>query len=143
MAQDREGLGSFVFANPTGILIKGDIKDPMEGVLDAPVLPDRLGEPYPLCWQGRQKIPRLDLDRGPYFTPCLNHPYAVQVGPRRLGAKLLNLRRDPIPTRFNAAMIAIDRFVIGVCDVSKPRGPGIVEKQRHLLRKRWMIVLQG
>src|SRR6516162_1821928 len=112
MAQDSEGLGSFVFANPTGILIKGDIKDPMEGVLDAPVLPDCLGEPYPLCWQGRQKIPRLDLDRVPYFTPCLNHPYAVQVGPRRLGAKPRNLRRDPIPTRFNAAMIAIDRFVI-------------------------------
>ena len=143
MAQDSEGLGSFVFANPTGILIKGDIKDPMEGVLDAPVLPDCLGEPYPLCWQGRQKIPRLDLDRVPYFTPCLNHPYAVQVGPRRLGAKPLNRRRDPIPTRFNAAMIAIDRFVLGMCDVSKPRGPGIVEKQRHLLRKRWMIVLQG
>ena len=40
-------------------------------------------------------------------------------------------------------MIAIDRCVRGVCDVSKPHGPGIVEQQRHLLRKRWMIVLQG
>ena len=143
MAQDGEGLRSLVCANPTGILIKGDIEDPMEGVLDAPVLPYRLGEPHALRWQGSQKIPRLDLDRVPHFTTCLDHPHAVPVGPRGLGAKPLNLRRDPIPTRFNAAMIPIDRFVIGVSDVSKPRGPGIVEKHRHRLSKRRVIVLQG
>src|SRR6266704_649984 len=89
MAQDGEGLRSLVFANPTGILIKGDIEDPMEGVLDAPVLPYRLGEPHALRWQGSQKIPRLDLDRVPHFTTCLDHPHAVQVGPRGLGAKRL------------------------------------------------------
>ena len=65
MAQDGEGLRSLVCANPTGILIKGDIEDPMEGVLDAPVLPYRLGEPHALRWQGGQKIPRLALDRFP------------------------------------------------------------------------------
>ena len=61
MTQDREGLRALVFANPTGILITGDSKDPRERVLDAPVLPDRLGEPHALRWQGREKIPRLDL----------------------------------------------------------------------------------
>src|SRR5215468_6039602 len=98
VAQDSEGLRALVFANPTGILIKGNIEDPMERVLDAPVLPYRLGKPHALRWQGREKIPRLDLDRVPHFTTCLDHPHAVQVGPRGLGAKPRDLRRDPIPT---------------------------------------------
>src|SRR6516165_11129241 len=136
VAQDSEGLRSLVFANPTGILIKGDIEDPMERVLDAPVLPDRLGEPHALCWQGREKIPCLDLHHVPYFTTGLDHPHTVHVGPRARGAKPLNLRRDPIPTSFNAAMIPIDGFVVGVRNVRKPRVPGIVEKPRHRLRER-------
>jgi hypothetical protein len=72
MAQDGEGLGSLVFANPTGILIKGDIEDPMEGVLDAPVLPHCLGEPHALGWQGSEKIPGLDLDWVVYLYPAGN-----------------------------------------------------------------------
>ena len=57
----------------------------MERVLDAPVLPYRLGEPHALGWQGREKIPRLDLDCVPHFTTCLDHPHAMQVGRRGLG----------------------------------------------------------
>jgi hypothetical protein len=48
MAEHRKGLCSLVFANPAGILIKGNIKDPMERVLNAPVLPHGLGEPNAL-----------------------------------------------------------------------------------------------
>ena len=114
----------------------------MERVLDAPVLPYRLGEPHALRWQGREKIPRLDLHRVPHFTMGLDHAHAVQVRPRGLGAKPLNLRRDPIPTRFNATVIPIDGFVVGVRDVRKPRVPGIVEKQRHRLGERRVIVLE-
>src|SRR2546425_7917900 len=120
MAQDGEGLRSLVFANPTGILIKGDIKDPMERVLDAPVLPYRLGEPHAWRWQGREKIPRLDLHRVSHFPTGLDHPHAVPVGPRALRAKRLHLRRAPIPTRFKATMIPIDGVVVGVCHVRKP-----------------------
>src|SRR5262252_9632464 len=108
--------------------MKGNIEDPMERVLDAPVLPYRLGKPHAMRWQGREKIPRLDLDRVPHFTTGFDHPHAVQVGPQGLGAKPLNLRCDPIPTRFKATMIPIDGFVVGVRDVSKPRVPGIAEK---------------
>src|SRR5438132_1787485 len=114
----------------------------MEGVLDAPVLPYRLGEPHALGWQGSETIPCLDLDCVPHFTTCLYHPHAVQVGPRGLGVKPLKLRRAPIPTRFNAAMISIDGFVVGVRDGSKPCVLGIVEKQRHRLRERRVIVLE-
>jgi hypothetical protein len=60
VTQDSEGLRALVFANPTGILLTGDIKDPLERVLDAPVLPYRLGEPHALRWEGHEKIPRLD-----------------------------------------------------------------------------------
>ena len=142
MAQYCEDLRSLVFANPTGILIKGDIEDPMEGVLDAPVLPHRLGEPNALRRQGGQKIPRVDLDRFPHFTTRLDHPHAVQVGPGGLGTKPLNLRRDPIATRFNAAVIAVNRFVVRVLDVRKRRVPGIIEKQGYRLRERRVIVLE-
>src|SRR5207244_2505729 len=74
MAQDSEGLCSFVFANPTGILIKGDIKDPMEGVLDAPVLPDRLGEPkvFHMCWISQRTRPNsYRFMKSPITRSCI------------------------------------------------------------------------
>jgi hypothetical protein len=40
-----------------------------------------------LGWQGREKIPCLDLHHIPHFTTGLDHPHAVQVGPRALRAK--------------------------------------------------------
>ena len=40
-------------------------------------------------------------------------------------------------------MIAIDRFVVGMRDVSKPCVAGIVEKERHRLGERRMVLLEG
>jgi len=42
MAEHRESLCPFVFANPAGILMKGHIEHPMERMLHAPVLPNGL-----------------------------------------------------------------------------------------------------
>jgi hypothetical protein len=46
MAQHREGLCSLIFSNPARIFVKGDIENPMQGILYSPVLPHRLGEPH-------------------------------------------------------------------------------------------------
>src|SRR5262244_1503621 len=128
MTQDREGLRSLVFANPTGIFSKGHIEDPMEGVLNAPVLSHCLSKPPALRRERGQKIPRVDLDGGSYFTTRFDHAHAVQVGPGGLCSKPFNLRRNPISPCFNAAVIAIDGFVVGVLKISKACAPGIVEK---------------
>src|SRR5467141_4700843 len=136
MAEYCKGLGSLLFTDPTGILLKRDIEDPMQRVLDTPVLPYGLSESHGLGWQRRQKIPGGDLDRFAYFTTCFNHPHAAKVRTRGFCTKPFNLRRDPIPTRFNAAVIPIDGFVVRVLDIRKRGVPGIVEKQCHRLRER-------
>src|SRR5262245_49032156 len=112
-------------------------------VLHTPVLPYRLGEPHRVGWERRQNIAGVALDRIPSFTTGFHHPEALQMGPGRLGSTPCNVRRDPIPTRVNAAMIPIDGFVGGVLAISKAGVPGISEKQRHCLRERRVIVLEG
>ena len=143
MAKHGKGLRAFLFANPAGILLKRDIEHPMQRVLDAPVLPYRMGEPPCVGWERRQKIAGVDLDCIPYFPTGFHHPDALQIGPGRLGSTPFNVRCDPIPTRFNAAVIPINSFVVGVLDISKAGVPGISEKQRHCLRERRVIVLEG
>jgi hypothetical protein len=81
LAEHRNGLCSLLLADPAGILLKRDIKDPVQGVLDAPVLPHGFGKPHGLGWQGRQKIPRSDLDGIPYFATRFHHPHALPIGP--------------------------------------------------------------
>ena len=51
MAQHTEGLRPFVFANPARILIKGDIQDPMQPILNAPVLPHSVAESHSISGQ--------------------------------------------------------------------------------------------
>ena len=48
VTEHREGLRPLVFANPARLLIKGHIEHPMSRVLDAPMLPHRLGEAHPV-----------------------------------------------------------------------------------------------
>ena len=108
----------------------------MERVLDAPVLPYRLGESYALRWQGGQKLPGVDRDRCADLTTRFDHPHTGQVGPGGLCPKPLDRRCDPIPTCFHATMIPIDGCMVGVLDVGAPRVPRIVEKERHVFRER-------
>src|SRR5215510_12804099 len=133
MAEYGKGLGAFLFADPAGILLKRDIEHPMPRVLDTPVLPYCMGEPHCVGWERRQKIAGVDLDCVPYFTTGFHHPNALQIGPGSLGSTPFNVRRDPIPTRFNAAVIPINGFVVGVLDIRKAGVSGIREKQRHCL----------
>jgi len=102
VAKHCKGLRSFLFADPAGILLKRYIEHSMQRVLDTPVLPYRLGEPHCVGWERRQKIAGVDLDCVPYFTTGFHHPDALQIGPGSLGSTPFNVRRDPIPTRFNA-----------------------------------------
>src|SRR6516165_7822345 len=128
MAKHGKGLRSFLFADPAGIFLKRDIEDPMQRVLDTPVLPHRVGEPHGVGWERRQKIACVDLDRVPSFTTRFHHPHAMQIGPGSLGPKPFNVRYDPVPTRFNTTMIPIDSFVVGVLDISKSCVPSIMKK---------------
>jgi hypothetical protein len=43
-AQHTERLRPLVFTNPAGSLIKGDIQDPMQLILNTPVLPHSLAK---------------------------------------------------------------------------------------------------
>src|SRR5215467_2194094 len=143
MAKHGKSLRAFLFADPAGILLKRDIEHSMQRVLDTPVLPYRMGEPHCVGWERGQKIAGVDLDGVSYFTTGFYHPDALQISPGSLGSTPFNVRRDPIPTRFNAAVIPIDGFMVGVLDISKAGVPGISEKQRHCLRERRVIVLEG
>jgi len=68
MTEHREDLRTFVFTNPAGIFIKGDVEDPMQCILNTPVLPHGLSEPHALGRKRGEKIPRFDLHRLPDFT---------------------------------------------------------------------------
>src|SRR5215813_9217602 len=119
MAQHGKGLRAFLFAAPAGILLKRDIEHPMQRVLDTPVLPYRMGEPHCVGWERREKRAGVDLDCVPSCTTGCHHPDALQLGPGSLGSPPCNVRRDPIPTRFKAAVIPIDSFVVGVLDITR------------------------
>src|SRR5262244_1149225 len=116
MAKHGKGLRAFLFAAPAGILLQRDIEHPMQRVLDTPVLPYRMGEAHCVGWARRQKTAGVDLDCVPYVTTGFHPPEALQIGPGSLGSTPFNVRRDPIPTRFHAAVIPINGFVVGMLD---------------------------
>src|SRR5262249_30010227 len=111
MAKHGKGLRAFLFADPAGILLKRDIEHPMQRVLDTPVLPYRMGELHCGGWVRRQKIAGSDLHCVSSVRKTSPHPEALQLGPGPLGSTPFNVRRDPIPPCFNAAVIPIDSFV--------------------------------
>jgi hypothetical protein len=51
MAQDTEGLRPFVFANPARIFIKAHIQDPMQPILNVPMLSHGVTEPHAITGQ--------------------------------------------------------------------------------------------
>ena len=73
MAEHRESLCPFVFANPAGIFIKGHIENPMERILNAPVLSYGLREPHPLR---RQRKYRVSLCT---FSPIARHDSTIPI----------------------------------------------------------------
>src|SRR4029453_6456482 len=143
MAKHGKGLRAFLFADPAGSLLKRDIEHPRQRVLDTPVLPYRMGEPHGVGWERREKIAGVALDCVPSFTTGFHHPDALQIGPGSLGSTPCNVRREPIPTRFKAAVIPSDGFVVGVLAIRKACAPGLSEKKRHCFRERRVMVLEG
>jgi hypothetical protein len=142
VAEPRNGLGSRVFANPAGILIKGHIEAPMARVLKAPVLPHGLGEPNALRRPSGQALARVDLHRLAHLPTRLHPPHPLHLGPGGRLPSPLDSRGEPLPTGFKATMSTLHRCLRRGCKVSDRGAPGRVDTQRHIRLEGLVLVRQ-
>ena len=63
----------------------------------------------------------------------LHHADAWQVGPRDLGSKPFNIRRDPIRPNLQPPVVGIHRFLTLIRDLATGVGFGILQKKRDVL----------
>src|SRR6266508_142251 len=100
MAQHRQILWPMIDAHPTGVLIKGDIEHPVEGVLNLPMRPDGMTEPCRIRCETAEERARLRCLLPINAAGCFHHADTVQGLPGRTLLDAIELIRDPGASRF-------------------------------------------
>ena len=84
VTQHRHGLRPGILANPTVVFAKAHVKDPMERILDAPMLTYRLRKTLCITPERGQEITPLNGHLSPNFHLRFDHANTRNGGPRTL-----------------------------------------------------------
>lgn len=121
MPENGKVLRSIVLANPGFIFPEGNIQDPVEAVLNAPVSAHRFGQLFYLASEAAYVIAGFHTDLAVYIALSLDHDNGAEILPERLVRQPLNIGCCPITPGLDPAMVAVDCLAVVVGDVSEAR----------------------
>lgn len=145
VAYQRQALDRMAGPNPALVLSEGDIQQPMETILDAPVAANRVGE---LRRVGRQTAqvgaplhgyglapPALSLNQPDARLAC---PGPLFIDPTKVGPVVY----QPGPAPLQAAMPFVERLLVLMGDVGEVRRSCLLKELHHVLVEPLLIPLE-
>src|SRR5262245_40925350 len=111
MAQNGQVLWRVAYPDAGLIFSKGNIKDPMDTILNPPMGPDRVGELFHLIGEASKVIALLDRHLPIEMALRFDHPQREQLGPGVLLHEPHRSFQGPVSANLHAPMLLRLRLI--------------------------------
>ena len=128
-------------ADPAFLFSIGHIRDPMQGILDAPMVAHSTGNGLHIERQGTDVVAPLHGDLRPDVPLRLGHPDSFQSLLLRSAAQVIQMCALPITTHLDPPMIRFDILMIGMGTLRRMMRPNRLKELHDFLMQHPLSVL--